>query len=306
MARVVCFYTRFVVFCYLSLDNLFLEEEQLVGITRDQWEAAVAREGDTPARNRSIEALSEGDAHRLTRFRKEQLQLLLIHWRIPVEVVTTRNRYVFTGEEVLIVCLTRVATGMSWTQLSKDVFGGNPRRWSPAFSWFVDFLFVNFYHKISGRSIEMWLDELDNFKQAILNRLAQPTHPIEEEQFELDGHPERAQYVLHCDPEHWRIFGFLDNTNVRSCRPGSGPVGTGEGAGRPRQAMAYDIQRAFYRLVFVHCFYIIFIICYLTIIFFLLFLIVDISKAMALNIKQHYFLMAWLQVFMGNQLAIMI
>jgi len=36
MAPVVRFYTRLVVFCYLSLDNLFLEEEQLVGITRDQ------------------------------------------------------------------------------------------------------------------------------------------------------------------------------------------------------------------------------------------------------------------------------
>jgi hypothetical protein len=42
MAPVVRFYTHLVVFCYLSLDNLFLEEEQLVGITRDQWEAAVA------------------------------------------------------------------------------------------------------------------------------------------------------------------------------------------------------------------------------------------------------------------------
>jgi hypothetical protein len=81
--------------------------------------------------------------------------------------------------------------------------------------------------------IEMWLDQLDEFKQAILNRLAQPASPIEQELFNLDGHTERAQYVLHCDPEHWRIFGFLDDTNVRSCRLGSGPVGPGEGAGRP-------------------------------------------------------------------------
>ncbi len=36
MAPLVRFYTRLVVFCYLSLDNLFLEEEQLVGITHDQ------------------------------------------------------------------------------------------------------------------------------------------------------------------------------------------------------------------------------------------------------------------------------
>ena len=249
MAPVIRFYSRLLAFCYLRLDDLILEEHELVGITRGEWEAAVAREADTPPRNRSIEALSEGDAHRLTRFRKEQLQVLMVHWRIPAQVVTARNRYVFTGEEMLIVCLTRLATGWSWTQLSKDVFGGNPRRWSPLFHWFVDFLFVNFYHKISGRSIEMWLDQLDEFKQAILNRLAQPAHPIEQELFNLDGHPERAQYVLHCDPEHWRIFGFLDDTNVRSCRLGSGPVGPEEGAGRPRRAMAYEIQRAFYRLV---------------------------------------------------------
>jgi hypothetical protein len=153
MAPIIPFYSRLLVFCYLRLDNLILEEQELVGVTRDDWEAAVAREADTPPRNRSIEALSEGDARRLTRFRKEQLQFLMVHWRTPAQVVTARNRYVFTGEEMLIVCLTRLATGLSSMQLSKDVFGGNPRRWSPLFHWFVDFLFVNFYHKISGRSI---------------------------------------------------------------------------------------------------------------------------------------------------------
>jgi len=152
MAPIIHFYSWLLVFCYLRLDTLILEEQELVGITRDEGEAAVAREADTPPRNRSIEALSEGDAYRLTRFRKEQLQVLMVHWRIPAQVVTARNRYVFTGEEMLIICLTRLATGLSWTQLSKDVFGGNPRRWSPLFHRFVDFLFVDFYHKISGRS----------------------------------------------------------------------------------------------------------------------------------------------------------
>jgi hypothetical protein len=66
MAPFIHFYSRLLVFCYLRLDNLILEEQELVGITRDEWEAAVAREVDTPPRNRSIEALSEGDAHRLT------------------------------------------------------------------------------------------------------------------------------------------------------------------------------------------------------------------------------------------------
>jgi hypothetical protein len=66
MAPVIRFYSRLLAFCYPRLDNLILEEQELVGITRGEWEAAVAREADTPPRNRSIEALSEGDAHRLT------------------------------------------------------------------------------------------------------------------------------------------------------------------------------------------------------------------------------------------------
>jgi len=66
MAPIIHFYSRLLAFCYLCLDNLILEEQELVGITRDEWEAAVAREADTPTRNHSIEALSEGDAHRLT------------------------------------------------------------------------------------------------------------------------------------------------------------------------------------------------------------------------------------------------
>jgi hypothetical protein len=75
----------------------------------------------------------------------------------------------------------------------------------------------------------------------------QPVHPMEAEYFENMGHLERAQYVIHCQPEFWRVFGFLDDNNVRSSRPGSGPVGPGEGDGRPRRNMAYEVQRAFYR-----------------------------------------------------------
>jgi hypothetical protein len=52
MAPIIRFYSCLLVFCYLRLDTLILEEQELVGITRDEWEAAVAREADTPPRNR--------------------------------------------------------------------------------------------------------------------------------------------------------------------------------------------------------------------------------------------------------------
>jgi hypothetical protein len=233
MTTVICYYTRLLAFCYLRRDNLYLEEAELVGIHRDQWEAMVAREVDTPPRNQSLDEISDGDAFRLTRFRKPQLQLLFHHWRIP-DRIPTEHRYCFTGEEMLVVCLSKIATGLSWTQ-------------SHGFKWFINHLFVTFYHKISGRSIELWLGDMENFKQAILDRLAEPAHPIEADYFDDIGHPERAEYLVQCDPEHWRVFGFLDDTNVRSSRPGSGPVGTGEGSGRPRRNMVYDVQRAFYR-----------------------------------------------------------
>jgi len=233
MTTVICYYTRLLAFCYLRRDNLYLEEAELVGIHRDQWEAMVAREVDTPPRNQSLDEISDGDAFRLTRFRKPQLQLLFHHWRIPDKIVT-EHRYCFTGEEMLVVCLSKIATGLSWTQ-------------SHGFKWFINHLFVTFYHKISGRSIELWLGDMENFKQAILDRLAEPAHPIEADYFDDIGHPERAEYLVQCDPEHWRVFGFLDDTNVRSSRPGSGPVGTGEGSGRPHRNMAYNVQRAFYR-----------------------------------------------------------
>ena len=47
--------------------------------------------------------------------------------------------------------------------------------------------------------------------------------------------------------DDWRVFGFIDDTGVQTCRPGSGPVGLNEGPGRPRQQHADLIQRAFFR-----------------------------------------------------------
>jgi hypothetical protein len=46
------------------------------------------------------------------------------------------------------------------------------------------------------------LGQMEHFKHAILDRLAQPAHPIERDYFVEEGHPERAQ-----DNESWRIMG---------------------------------------------------------------------------------------------------
>jgi len=41
----------------------------------------------------------------------------------------------------------------------------------------------------------------------------------------------RPEFIIEAPFVSWRIFGFIDDTNVRTCRPGSGPVGNANGAG---------------------------------------------------------------------------
>jgi hypothetical protein len=77
----------------------------------------------------------------------------------------------------------------------------------------------------------MWLGQMENFKWVILECLAQPAHPIERERFDADGHPGRAKYVIHCELESWRVYGFLDDTAVHTGRPSFGPIGPDKGPG---------------------------------------------------------------------------
>ncbi len=151
----------------------------------------------------------------------------MVHLQIPNSVVIgPRQRYRFSGEELLIVCLTRIATGDPWTRLIPSHFGGDVRCWSIAFWWFIIHLFINFYYKISGGSIVGWIDQIQDVKKAILDHLAKPAHPFELDYDEELGNP---QCIIQCPIESWRVFGFLNDTNSRTCRPGSGPAGNFDG-----------------------------------------------------------------------------
>jgi hypothetical protein len=66
LTPVLHYYTHLVAFCHLQLDNLFLEEAELIGIIHNQWEAMVAMEVCPAPRNRLLNEISEGKAHRLT------------------------------------------------------------------------------------------------------------------------------------------------------------------------------------------------------------------------------------------------
>lgn len=79
---------------------------------------------DNPPKNRCIDDLSPDEAYRWTRFTKEQLHLLLLHLRIPEWLPAVTGRYIITGEEVLLVALTRIATGDAFYDFIPSKFGG--------------------------------------------------------------------------------------------------------------------------------------------------------------------------------------
>ena len=196
-----------------------------------------------PKKNRTIDSLRTVDARMWTRFTKEQLYQLLTYLRIPP--VIRINGYVFNQEEMLIVCLTKIAHGESWHVMIPHRFGGNPDIWGGAFGWFINHIFVKFYHKISGDSIgRMWADEANNFRELIWKKLTYS--PCELEDW-MNGELEELT-IVNLPLPHFKPWAFIDCTDVRSSRPGSGPVGEGEHA--PRREGAYWLQKAVYSKYF--------------------------------------------------------
>jgi len=103
--------------------------------------------------------------------------------------------------------------------------------------WFVDHCYEHFYHKISGNSLHMWMGHVDSFRTKIWEEVV-----CKKDEF---GNVIEGEYYVDVPFELWRIWSYIDCTNMHTCRPGSGPVGpNGE-----RRENAKDIQKAFFRYV---------------------------------------------------------
>jgi len=197
------------------------------------------RESNGPERKRTIDSLTELEAYSWTRFTKAELVLLLLHFRLP-EYLWTRNRYRFTGEEVLIFCLTRIALGLDFTELVASKFGGSSTRWSEAFKWFIEHLYFTFYHRITGNSMMLWIEKIDEFRRVICYKVN--AEPVEIHGTDANGNGFVRWVYANCDPATFRIFGFIDDTGVQTCRPGGS------------WGFTRTVQRIFYRYEHNGCF----------------------------------------------------
>lgn len=116
----------------------------------------------------------------------------------------------------MILSMVKMAIDMQWYYLIWLWFGGNPDYWCNAFAWFIDHLFVTFYHKISCSSMGQWVDDVVKFRVAIHAKMK--TSPCQVEWLLLeDGN---KLDMIKMDLDVFRVFGFLDDTCIYSVSRG--------------------------------------------------------------------------------------
>ena len=166
-------------------------------------------------------------------FKTYELEILKLHWRIPDMFTEANNR--FTGEEAMLIFLFHIRHATPFTQMAEHTFGGDPRLFTHYIRAILRHLYSNFYHKISGDSLRMWVQQIDQFRDAIWNKIQQGVVN------ERDRRGGEVDWEILLPAESFRIFGWLDDTDMATNRP------------RPsRQTNGFDIelsdtQQAFYK-----------------------------------------------------------
>ena len=124
----------------------------------------------TPNLRRISDIADDDHSEMLFGFKTHELWLLLQHWRIPTTMREARN--VFSGEEAMLVFLCHIRTATPNTQMARDTFGGDARVFTHCIWAIAHHLCTTFYHKIIGDSMRMWVPIIDQFRNAMWDKLA--------------------------------------------------------------------------------------------------------------------------------------
>jgi len=211
------------------------------------WEEEHQQLHWSPRRYRRIADFFDDDEARCcTRFTVDELRILNDLFGLPnvVRIPAGRQRgphahcYEFTKEELLIYTLMKQALGETHTGLCDSRIGGDSRRWSAGYRWFLLYLNRRYDNILAANSIYRWVHLFPEFADAIerkcgLQRTFTDSNGI---QHEIPG-------VL-WPPGTFPYVGFVDCSMFKTYTPGTGPIGDYIDA--PRRPDCYDIQRTVY------------------------------------------------------------
>jgi hypothetical protein len=187
-------------------------------------------------RFRIIDAIDRQDCYVWFGLNPNNLRRLFTSWRIP-SILTTSDRHSYGGEECFIITLFHMIKGTPFTEMARHTFGGDPRCLSRMYQVMIDHLYLTFYNKISGTSMDQWIPlHLNSCRRLIYDALADGA--IEEVEFHNGEEVDRRWILHHFHFDSFRPFGFLDDFAIPTARPGSWS--------RRLNNFEHDIQRAFY------------------------------------------------------------
>jgi hypothetical protein len=148
----------------------------------------------------------------------DQLRRLLTAFRVPESVKI--RRYVYSGEEILLISLRKLSYPARWVDILKDFPSRDRQQLKCALHWFMDFMIVNWGYLILN-NMDWWIPRLSVCAQAICDKLA--TLPREDSRLFFPSPDEALGFCIAV---------FIDNTMVAFSRPGGGPIHDGERSDR--------------------------------------------------------------------------
>ena len=119
----------------------------------------------------------------------------------------------------MLLFLVTLGTGMTYIQSVDCWFGGDLRRMSGMSIIFVEYLYNNFSHLITGDPLSLWLPHnMETFRTAIFEKLIQSA--VVEEHWRDGNLEEQFIYRDFFDRDSFRLIGFMDDIGQQTCRPG--------------------------------------------------------------------------------------
>ena len=128
---------------------------------------------------------------------------------LPSLFITEREGHKFHVEEAMIIGLTYQALGDKYSSL-KTTFGGDWCAYTYPINWFIEHIFNKYYNRITGTSMEFWVEKIPDFRESIWKSIV--------------FNQESGEQDIQMELDSFREFGWMDCVKNRTCTPGSGPI----------------------------------------------------------------------------------
>ena len=130
-----------------------------------------------------------------------------------------RHCHPANGKTCLIVFCTWVHNNFNYNHMFPDIFGSDPRPWGCLVDVFVENIYIQFYHKICGRSLLWYENRIQSYAHSIGRRLNSAAHYTET--CYDDGTYTGSLSYVNIPIRNQRCIGYLDDTLLPTCRPSS-------------------------------------------------------------------------------------